>query len=816
MRIARKIILYTVTAIVVVIGGLGLSIYFFKDRIIQRFISEANKSLGTPIKIGSIDVSAFQDFPNLAIVLRNVYVEDSHPGEYPLLTARKISFVLNPLEVYRGRYTIRGLQLLESETNLIIDKEGLDNYTIIKSGRGSGGVSFDLQNVKLNKTLVSYVDIAGTLHHEFSSEALVATIVAKGDKYHIVAKGDLVTEQIGISGSLYFQKKEFDVTASLEYDDSLRSIAIAPSTLQLESASFEVSGSYTWKDKNLIDLKASGKETNIGTLLSFFPVKSTTSLMKYQSEGNVYFDLGLRGEISPRSSPVLDVRFGLDKATIFHPDLKAKIEEAYFKGTFSSPQLSRWNKAALTLEDVSGKLNGAPFTGNLDIENLEDPFVVADFHGELSADDLLALFPRQDVFEVSGKLKADISLNGQINLLKDKTTAQLVRTQGTVTLTNLDFLAGKGKHHFANLNGTLQFNNNDVAMSELAGKFENTDFLLNGFFKNAVTFLLFEDQPIGIEADLKSQYVDADQLFAIGLAGETPGFNISPQLHLKFNCDVKRLRYRKFHPTEIRGDLLVKNQLAVSRSIKLRAMGGAITLSGIVDARNPKAIDLSSSASFDGIHVDSVFYVFENFQQDFIGYEHLKGQAVADISMEGTLHEDLHLYPETLVADVHATIRNGELNDFQPLQKLNKYLDDEGLSKLRFADLSNDIHIENRTVYIPQMDIRTNVTTLQLSGTHTFDQKIDYRVVAPLRNKKKIDPEEAFGAIEDDLKGRSKVYFRITGTTDQYEVKYDKEAVRKKISGDIKKEVLELKEALKLKGKKKKEVELDKDEVFDW
>ena len=51
------------------------------------------------------------------------------------------------------------------------------------------------------------------------------------------------------------------------------------------------------------------------------------------------------------------------------------------------------------------------------------------------------------------------------------------------------------------------------------------------------------------------------------------------------------------------------------------------------------------------------------------------------------------------------------------------------------------------------MDIRSNVTTLQLSGTHSFDQHIDYRVVAPLRNKKKVDPDEAFGAIEDDLQG---------------------------------------------------------------
>ena len=257
--------------------------------------------------------------------------------------------------------------------------------------------------------------------------------------------------------------------------------------------------------------------------------------------------------------------------------------------------------------------------------------------------------------------------------------------------------------------------------------------------------------------------------------------------------------------------------MAVARNVQLQVMGGAINLSGIVDAKNPKAIDLISSAKFNGVHIDSLFYLFGNFQQDFIDHTHLKGQVFADVSLEATLNVALHMFPETLIADASATIKNGELNNFEPLQKLNKYLDDAGLSKLRFADLKNDIHIENKTVYIPQMEIKSNATTIQLSGTHGFDQQIDYRVIAPLRSKNKIDPDEAFGAIEQDTKGQSKIFLKIIGTTSQYEMSYDKGAVKKKIGADIKKEVLELKEAFKLKGKKKKkELELEKDDYFDW
>jgi hypothetical protein len=129
--------------------------------------------------------------------------------------------------------------------------------------------------------------------------------------------------------------------------------------------------------------------------------------------------------------------------------------------------------------------------------------------------------------------------------------------------------------------------------------------------------------------------------------------------------------------------------------------------------------------------------------------------------------------------------------------------------------LKNDIHVENKTVYIPQMEVRSNVTTLQISGTHTFDQQIDYRIITPLKSKRKIDITEATGAMEEQA-GQLKLFLKITGTTDDYKVQYDTEAVRKKIASELKKEVQELKDAFKNKGKtKKKELELSTEE-FDW
>jgi len=825
LKTFRKILFYVLLALGVLVVAITASVFLFKDKIINQFIREANKQLSTPVKIAKIDVSVWENFPRLSIVMHDVYVEDSHPGQYPLLTAKEISFQLSLVDVWNDNYKIQGLRISDSETSLKINDDGENNYTVTK-GEGGGGssISFELRNVKLQNTTVHYTDARANQHFTFVSKALVSSIHTVNDVYGIDAVGDVTTEKMEIGRTSLLAGKSFQLESKLVYDDVQKILTIEPSTIDLKNAAFDVNGTYAWKTKNLIDLVVHGKDTDIQTLLSLLPGNVAGSFEKYKSSGDVYFNAKLKGEIASRKSPALTIDFGFTNATVYHPDYKSRIEEASMTGSFATPEVNKLSQATLALKNIKGRLNDEPFSANFVLQDFDDPEVICDFKGRMDAAAALSFYPIENLTDVSGSLLIDVSFEGRVALLKRKSTAQRVSTQGTIDLQDIGLTYGEEKIKLRDLSGNLQFSNNDLALSNVSGVLGNSDFTCNGFFKNIITFLLFENQPIGIETDLKSNFLDVDQLFALGFGKPDAGkqqqyeFAISRNINLNFNCDVKRLHYKRFHASNIKGDLLVKNEMAVARNITLHAMGGDMTLAGIVDAHHPKAIDVVSNAKFEGIYVDSVFYVFENFGQDFIQDKHLKGQTYADVALEMTLDQNLKLFNETLISDISATIRNGELNNFEPMKKLHRFLNDEGLSKLRFSDLKNDIHIEHKTIYIPQMEVRTNVTSIKVSGTHTFDQHIDYHVIAPLRNDRRVNSPEALAALEEDGNGQSKLFLKITGTTDDYRVAYDTDAVRKKIASDLKREVQELKDAFKNKGtKKKKEVELEKDEYFeDW
>lgn len=829
MKKYRKVLVFVGVSVGVVFLALIISAFLFKDKIIRQFVTEANKHLNTPIKVGKIDVSVLRHFPKLSIVISDVYVEDSHPAKYPLFTADKLSFMLNPFEVSRGKYVITGVAIEGCEADLKIDEHGVNNYTVLKEASPSNGTStltLDLNDVQLRDVKVRYFDLRARQELRFLSDRLTAGIKTDGEIFDIKAKGRVTTDTILIRGTSYLAGKTFEVKSTVRYDDKNRHLTIHPSSLLLHSAAFDVEGSYEWRADPTINLALGGKNTDIQTILSLLPESVSNSVRRYESDGDVYFNAQLEGAWNEKSNPSFDVNFGFSDAEIYHPEFKTRIEKATMKGSFSIKDITRQETAVLSLSNISGKMNGQKFDGAFLIRNFNDPYIDCTFKGKLDAAAVHGFYPINGVKNPAGSLTADIALKGRVGLLKSKSTAQQVVTQGTIDLEGINLLYGKKEFPLKNLSGNLQFSNNDLALSNVAGNFGNTDFVLNGFFKNIITYVLFEDQAVGIEADLKSKLFDLNQIFEFYYGNEsTPTsepsdsykFQISKNVYLNFNCDVAQLRYKRFTGRKIKGDLLVKNKVAVSRKLELQTMGGGLTLSGIVDSNNPKAIDVTCTSRLNNIDLDSVFYVFENFDQTFIQDKHLKGKVTADVNFEMTLNEKLRLFPETLIADIGAVIKKGELNNFEPMKKLNKYLDDEGLSNLRFSDIKNDIHIENKTIYIPQMLVSTNVTDIRLSGTHTFDQKIDYRVVTPLRGKRNSSDREASSAIGLDEKGQSRLFLKITGTTDDYRIQYDTESVRKKIASDIKNEVKELRDAFKNKEtQKKKDVELQEDEYFDW
>jgi hypothetical protein len=176
--------------------------------------------------------------------------------------------------------------------------------------------------------------------------------------------------------------------------------------------------------------------------------------------------------------------------------------------------------------------------------------------------------------------------------------------------------------------------------------------------------------------------------------------------------------------------------------------------------------------------------------------------------------------------DALATVREGQLNDFEPMQKLARFVEEESLSRLRFAELNNHIRIADRKIFIPRMQVNSNVTEMWVEGTHTFDHLIDYRFEVPVKTfsirqvakrERARAREGRFGEIQEDDTRLPHLFLRAEGHIDDYAIHYDRERAGRQFKENLRQEKEELKDIFRNKGKEPAyQLELEEEEYFEF
>ena len=96
------------------------------------------------------------------------------------------------------------------------------------------------------------------------------------------------------------------------------------------------------------------------------------------------------------------------------------------------------------------------------------------------------------------------------------------------------------------------------------------------------------------------------------------------------------------------------------------------------------------------------------------------------------------------------------------------------LLNLDFETLENSIIIRDGMIIIPEMSVHSSALDMELSGKHTFENKIDYRFGFRFRDLKQ-KKESEFGEILDDGTG-FKVFMRMFGDLDDPNIEWDNNA----------------------------------------
>ncbi len=506
--------------------------------------------------------------------------------------------------------------------------------------------------------------------------------------------------------------------------------------------------------------------------------------------------------------PRIDASFSLDEGW-----LKASVIPYGIRGLRTEGHYSNGNKQGpastkILLRNTSLLYGNSRLGGNYEIVNLLNPQINYTIKAELDLADIPSLISVDSVFRgMDGMLYAEANIVGTQESLTKWQKSELLkhRYDARIRLEGVNLECSRKSIRLHNLTGELTFKDYLMTRS-LNGSIGDIEFNLSGRADNLLEFLFTNSGNLWLDADIYISKADLNNLppWRSDKEDKSPAdtINLPERLNIKTRYWIDELMVRKFHASQMAGELIYRPKRLSLPHISLHSMDGQIEAEGMLEQQGNSQFLVKNISRVKGIDITGVFTSFGNFGQDFIMDKHLRGELSGGVNFSAGLNERMKIKKETILADCDIVIQDGELTAFEPMRKLSRFIDVEELEDIKFSTLTNQIYIRNKEVIIPKMDIKSSAFDLTGSGIHRFDKNFTYKVKVSLsellsKKVKKPDQKESeFGVIEDDGLGRAFIYLIIEGSEQGIEVRYDRSGAIQNIRDQFKQEKKELREIL--------------------
>ena len=796
MRFIRRLALLLLTLALLLLAA----VHFLGDPIARRVVHSLNARVQTPITVGHYDLSLLRAFPHLSVDLQQVHVGGSDGTT--LLEAERLTCVLDLASVF-GTPRIDGIRVRDGKLQLFTDRDGNTNYQVSHTSvgdqtnqqtGGAAGASFRVRAAEFTNVTVVYQDARlktdavftvweGTLDGNFGA----STAVLRTDSQIEVLYFDQ-------DGTRYLDRKIFGIGGAVHIDQDQASYRFTPLVVTARDLTVETTGVLTLTERGVAtNLRLSSTAGQLADVLALLPPTYAATLQKLETEGQLALAADVTGEWSERDYPHLNGHLTFTDGRLSSPRMNATARDVTLQATFAYLDGPRGGMQTFAVEELSGSFAGAPFDLRLRLEDLTDPYLTFSARGSLPLDVLPALLPEAAaVTGAAGLLHLDnLTLSGRYADMVEPRRAGRVSSTGTLRLEDAKLTYRDVPVSLPA--GTVVLDDNELTVTDLAVVLPNSRCTLSARGSNLIPVLFSDslnsrDAALRFTATLSGQRLDVAELLSLaGYSGEAvrrPKPRLTDLLHGTFAADIGAWQWEEMHGTDFGGQLVFLPGRLDVRGLTA-AMGGRFRVDAITYFADSTMVDARVAA--EEVDAAEFFRQCENFGQEILTASHLTGRLNAQLLLDMTYDTVGVLDYERLGVRASLEVLDGELRDFGMLENFAFALKSGDLERVRFTRLANVFEIRDRAIYIPAMFIQSSAINLTLSGSHTFDQYLEYnvRINAGQVVTNKLSRHDSALEVLPARNGLFNVYYTVRGPLESYAVQSDKRVVKANFSRSL-------------------------------
>ncbi len=790
-RFKRFLFFSFITAVVLFLLTLCVAL-FFGDEIRKNVIAQLNTRLSAPVTVGEIYYSITENFPQASVVFNDISLEESHPvNKEKLASFKKVSVTLNLWDVLRKKIRIRRLIFEEGHIHAAIDKKGNNNFSVIKpsdslSTESSSAQTFRFDQIQLNQVDISYEDESTGFFTRINSENLQCGGNFQEAIFDLKINGQSKVTLIN-GNTILTREQPVSLNTQLSVNQKEERVFFKDTRIKLSELEFALDGFWRSNDKGGGKVNLEGKDLEIKQLLSLLPGVFTDELEKYGSSG----ELSIRGSVEQKSSQDalrLKTDFSVHDGTLFISEFEEGLKNIHLEGSFEWSEESKY----LRIPRLEALLMEDRFSGSMQLNHLKDPVLELNLDASVNVANIQRIIDLGSYNGSTGHLSLNIKAAGKLSDFQNAAGLGNTEIKGHIKGENLQLSDTLSTGTLRNLRFDVDLGHLETKLNYLDLNWNGNDFQIKGVADNLSDYL-FNNGVLEVHGSLKSDRVHFktpdEKQAAEGSIADSAGFAFPERIRLTAAVDIGEFSMDRFRAAAVSGVARLDYQKIEISSLQFKSCQGEVRLKGRLTRNEKGEHVILANARLNKVNIKELFGQFNNFGQQEITDKNLNGQLSGETDIGFRYDRQFNFLPATLFAFIDIRVDNGELNKYEPLKALSKFIRVEDLENIRFQTLTNQIEIRDRKIVIPQMEIKNNALNLMLEGEHTFENFMNYSVRLQLkdvlaRSYTGAHPEDEFEQEEQGIN----VFIRMQGPADKLTFKYDSKQARKNFREEMKKE----------------------------
>jgi hypothetical protein len=790
MSKSTKIIIVVFASVLLLAASIALWAYSNRDEIKQYVLTEINKSLKTNIKVESIRIDLFKQFPKVGLNFSGVWVEDAFKSDQPLMVAEHVYLGFNFWNIVNHNYKIQQITIENGQIALSYDKSDQPNFAIFTEGSDTSEMVLNLQKITLNNVEFKYLrkSLKQDIRLTFLNQD--ARIDISDTKTSLQFIGSATVAKVKIDKTNWIKEKLMEIDASMVYIASSQTFIFDIPKLLIGKLNLNVDGNYIFgKSRDEIDLRINTNKVDIPAILSMLPIKPEI-IEEWDGDGFVKISGNIKGRVGAQNTPNIDFAFDVDNGTLVRKKDKFTLSHITTKAKLSITK----SQSILELEKLSLSMNNSTMNGSLKIANFNNAYIESKVNIKMDATDFAALAGFANHQEVFGNIDSDIEVKGYLKDLIDENKILQSDIKGSASwnLKNLQPTFSKNKIIETAANITI---GNFISIHSLTVKTQTSSIVANGIINNLAGYVL-ENKKLDVKLNLTTDYLNLNDWNFIS-EGSDEDEKYKPY-EIVLISKVDRFHYNKIEASSVRAIVNISPNSINIQSLEANAFEGKVR-GEVTLFNNPNGYTIKNNFVVDNANLKTLFRQCENFYQQEITDKNLSGNVSGNLQMVSNWDTLLRCDYPTINALLELDVTEGNIINYEPLSNLSKFADIEDLKNLKIATLKTTIYIKDNKIQIPETDIVNNALNLSIYGFYRFDGYMDYHVKVKLSEllikKRKVKVPTEFEE-ETENKGMY-VYLVMQGTSDNLKIYYDKLSAKKKVKQDLQTEKSTIKEAFK-------------------